>query len=336
MTVEVPVHADQIAFNAFMAGLVGMTVPAAQDAWDLAQDGSLTLLDGDTTIDPDDPDYAAWTLCRWVAVDPILSACVGLPDGGLDVIVTAIAPGADCHRAPHTAGRVAVPLSGDGARLYHSDHLAGAGTTTESDNAPDLEPEDNDEDWSAANTANYVMLYPEPAGSVDGGGSGSDWSAVNASSAALVVTGFMVRLGYAGLVAIIQSGGSASMQMRCRSRSGIGINEANQDHYTKWSGRIYRPGTGFVAQLWTVASFTGSVKFPAQSTPDNRSWSATRAAYAEADADDYLVIDVGIQHNGPESGGTGVGIFSNDSAGSDLPAGDGPTDNLRSWLELCG
>lgn len=227
------------------------------------------------------------------------------------------------------------PTPGGSARLYHTDYRAGSGDSTEALAAPALSATDADADWDdeTASFGFYRMLYATPQSADDGQVS---FDAVNLAVGDYAHRGYLIKLDNADLLAIIQGGGTFRGQNRANSRSGIGINESAQNNVIETCGRIYRPGTGFVADLWEVGDATGDLKFAAQTTSVNRSFGGSFTAYASAVSTDYLAVDYGFHHAGPTSGGTGAGLRFNDTAASDLPEDQSTTTNLRSWIEFVG
>jgi hypothetical protein len=120
-----------------------------------------------------------------------------------------------------------------------------------------------------------------------------------------------------------------------KSRHGIGISEASQLNYSNFCVRVYRPGTGFVATLVNVGDVVGTVRFDPVTNGRNSSFGpATLSAYPSAVAGDYVVVDAGTHHVAPTSGGTGAGIFTTDTSGSDLPIDDSTTSNFNSWWQF--
>lgn len=227
------------------------------------------------------------------------------------------------------------PVAGGTVRLYHTDYRAGSGDSTEALAAPALSATDADADWDdeTASFGFYRMLYATPQSADDGSVA---FDAVNMAVGDYAHRGYLIKLDNADLLAIIQGGGTFRGQNRANSRSGIGISEPAQDNVIETCGRIYRPGTGFVADLWAVGDATGDLKYAAQTTPVNRSFDGSFTAYASAVSTDYLAVDYGFHHAGPTSGGTGAGLRFNDTAASDLPEDQSTTANLRSWIEFTG
>lgn len=227
------------------------------------------------------------------------------------------------------------PVVGGSVRLYHTDWRAGSGDSAEALAAPALSASDASGSWDAE-AASYGfarMMYDTPQSADDGAVA---FDAVNFAVGDYASRAEMILLDNATLLSVIQGGGTVKGQNRATSRHGVGINESLQDDVLETTGRIYRPGSGFVATLWDVGDLTGTLKFAAQSTPVNRTFSGAFAAYASAVATDYLVVEYGFHHAGPTSGGAGAGIRFNDTAGSDLPEDQVTTTNLRSWVEFTG
>ncbi len=227
-----------------------------------------------------------------------------------------------------TASSQAGPSS---VRLYPSVNIVGNSAEPEADAAPALDHANADAAWDTAANLGYYYMYDAAQSTTSTANAG--WTGINAAAQDVGLAGF-VHILTGDLLSIVQNGGVAAGQFRTDARFGIGVDEGAQGHYAKWCGRVYRPGVGFVATLWTVDSFTGTSNFPAQATEVNKTWSATIAAYASAQSGDYLVVDVGAQHRTPTSGATGAGVYWNDTAGSDLPIDDSTTDNLRAWIQL--
>lgn len=234
---------------------------------------------------------------------------------------------------PRAPAQPTDPVAGDSVRLYHSDDRAGTGDSASSTVAPGLTHANKASAWDAHVEGTYVMLYDAPVGS----GVDTPYEGVNMPANDYFVRGTTILISDVdGLLEIIQDGGTVRGQQRARSRSGVGINEGAQNHIIETTGRIYRPGSGFVATLWDVGDLTGDLKFAAQTTPVNRSWGGAFDAYASAADTDYLVVEYGFVHAGPISGGSGAGIPLTSAGASDLPEDQVTTTNLRSWVEFTG
>lgn len=233
---------------------------------------------------------------------------------------------------PRAPAQPTDPVAGGSVRLYHSGHQAGeASSTPQQAAAPDLGVSDFDAAWDDATNADFWMFYLTKTS----GAGERTRDAVNLGVGDYALGGNVIALSEsADLLAIIQGGGTFRGQNRARSRSGIGINEGAQNDVIETCGRIYRPGTGFVADLWDVGDATGDLKFAAQTTEVNRSFSGTFSAYASAVGTDYLVVDYGFHHTAPTSGGAGATIEFG-GTGADLPEDQSATSGT-SWVEFTG
>jgi hypothetical protein len=221
-------------------------------------------------------------------------------------------------------------------RLYPSQTRSGSGGG-EAAAAPDLSAGDVDVGWGGTGGSfEYSYMYDAPNGT-GGGGSIGTWAAVGTGAPGDVALHGFVHYLDGDLLSIVQNGGVIRGQAVTKSRHGIGIDENAQFNYAEFSARVYRPGSGFVAQLTDVGDATGVVEFWADSAAGNSSFGpATITPYASAVEGDYLVIDAGTHHVGPTSGGTGATLFNTDTAGSDLPIGDTHPANfgLNTWWQL--
>lgn len=226
------------------------------------------------------------------------------------------------------------PTAGSSLRLYHSAHLAGNSNTAEAQAAPNLGAGNLDSGWEGNNGGAFdaYMLYDTPAGTINGAAS---WAAVNAAAGQYAMRSYLYRLS-GDLLDIIQSGGTVRMQAKASARYGIGISESAQNNVSAWCIRVYRPSTSSFVGTAVAVSSGGSLKFPAQATQVNRLWSATLSAVAGAQSGDYIVVEVGTNHIGPTSGGTGAGITFTDNKASDLPEDELETGALNSWIEFSG
>jgi hypothetical protein len=217
-------------------------------------------------------------------------------------------------------------------RLYPSSSQSGSGTG-ESAAAPDLSDSDASPGWgSVLGTFNYMYMYDAPNGT--GSGSLGSFAATDTGAPGKVgFIGYLHRLD-GDLLSIIQGGGSVRGQHRARSRTGIGVDESAQFNYTDFAVRVYRPGTGFVADLVDVGDATGTLRFPQQPQQVNRAFGPTTfTAYAGAVEGDYLAVDLGIHHEAPITGAAGATIFNTDTASEDLPF-DAVIDEFNTWWQF--
>lgn len=233
---------------------------------------------------------------------------------------------------------ITVGESSEGAssvRLYPSDIDSGSDSSLpEVDTAPALTDGSIDAAWTvtSGDAGNYRYMFDDPQSSSST--VNRQWDGVNISARDVAVAGFVHVLD-GDLLSIIQNGGVVRGQHRSRARSGIGISEASQMQFATFAVRIYRNGVGFVETLVEVGDSVGTVRFPPQSTPVNRSFGPfTFPASAEAVEGDYVVVDVGNRHTAPTSGGTGAGSYWADHNTSDLPIDDSTTENLNSWWQF--
>jgi hypothetical protein len=163
---------------------------------------------------------------------------------------------------------------------------------------------------------------------------------IAASNRKTEIDSFAYQITDASLLAAIQAGGmDFRMQARARSRVGIGIDDASQTHYPQRVIRIWRAsGGGSVVgtALAADASNTGP-RFPRETTLDNRAWLGTLAAVPGAALNDYILLEAGVKHVGPTSGGTGAYFALNSISGDDdLPSTEaGVNDtNLNAWVQF--
>jgi hypothetical protein len=227
------------------------------------------------------------------------------------------------------------PSATNSARLYHSAHTAGSGSTAESLASPNLTSGDIAAGWefTSGGAFEYYQLYDDPAASTSG--ASVAWSATDAAAGQAVIRGYVHRLD-GDLLAIIQGGGTVHMQARSRSRYGTGISESAQNNTSYWTIRVYRPSSTSFIGTPVAMSAGGSSSWPAQETYVNRFWSATLTAVGGAVAGDYLVIDVGANHITPVTGGTGATILFEDRFADDLPEDEINTGSRNSWVEFTG
>jgi hypothetical protein len=163
------------------------------------------------------------------------------------------------------------------------------------------------------------------------------WDGVNAAAASYGLIQGTITLSNAGLLALVQSGGTFRIQNRINIRHGIGIDEASHVEYLEGTIRVYRPGTAsYVGTLFAVGDATGAVAANTDSagTAGNRSMAGSYTAVPGAVSTDQLVVEWGIKHLAPTTGGAGGSVRWNDAAGSDLPEDDSTLDDLNSWVEL--
>jgi hypothetical protein len=214
-------------------------------------------------------------------------------------------------------------------RLYPSTHLTGESGGAESMAAPiggDLGWLGS---WEDTGDGIHVYAYDSPAGTT---GAGTlDWSGVNTAAQDFGLMSAVHRLD-GDLLSIIQGGGTASAQFRWASRNGIGIDEGAQVNYPEWAARVYRPGSGYVATLWSMT--VSPLAAWATDPPVNRSLSTTFTAFPGAADGDYVVVELGTQHVAPTTGGTGAGIFFDDASGADLPIDSSTTTSYNAWIQF--
>lgn len=335
---EVPRHEDLIEYQEWEAQNIWYkTVAEARAAWDAGpySASTLTLNGPEGVVDEMDDQYDDWFLIRRLS---LTSTKLSSPCAEPTIGPTYVIGSKKLYPATNLVGtgNPIVYVPAEGVRLYHSGHAASSGDSDEAFAAPGLGGANVDSAWDyvAGNIGFANMMYPTPQNSTGGGG---NWSAVNAAAGYAVFETHLMRIGLApDVLTRIVSGGTVRQQVRASARSGVGIDEAAQQHFATWCGRIYRPGTGFVANLWDVGDYTGSVRFsPQEDGVINRTWRATITPYADCVATDYLVIETGAQHVGPTGGGTGCGAHFTDQAEDDLPEDQTTTSDLNSWVEFC-
>lgn len=334
MPIEVPMAAAQRELRARLGWTRGKTVSRVRNAWDALGYGDVTFIDSTTGDElTDDAEHDAWYVCRWGG--PVTGPCEAVAD---PFDATFYAQPTPC-RPPRVSGveweYVACPTCD---RLYLSDHQASDGDTAASLAAPNLGTGSLLAGWGTWGTFGTNMLYPVAAASTSGGPGAPNWAAVNAGQQFVAIVAGTIRLGDAtGLLEKVQGGGTVKAQFRCSARHGIGISEAAQNHLAAISMQVYRPSTSSMVGTALDVTRTGDLKFPAQSTYVNRSWkSYAYSGVADADEDDYLWVCLGVEHLGPTSGGTGAGIRFIDHEATDLPEDQSTTDDINSWIEVCG
>lgn len=222
--------------------------------------------------------------------------------------------------------------AGSSVRLYHTDDDPGTSDSAESLAAPVLGSGDLSASWEYTSGGWIARMFGDT--SAPSSSALSTWDVTNTAAGDAALRTYERKIAnVSGLLAIIQAGGTFKGQNRAGARYGTGIDEGAQEHYIETTGRIYRPGSGFVATLWDVGDATGAVNLPAQATQVNRSFSGTFTAYASAVDTDYIVVEYGAKHVAPTSGGSGAKLRFGGST-SDLPENDTETSDLRSWIEF--
>lgn len=172
-----------------------------------------------------------------------------------------------------------------------------------------------------------------------GGGSIGSNDGVNVSAGNYIDEQWSIALN-AEEAATIAAGGTFRMQMRRRSRYGVGVGA--QEDYAIIGARIFRAGVE-MATLVTVGASPGTTAFPTDaggvSTGLNRSQSGSFSAYASCAEGDVLVLEHGFKHVLPTTGGAGAASYYDTDASNDLPEGDtaGTSDNAYNpWIEFSG
>jgi hypothetical protein len=214
-------------------------------------------------------------------------------------------------------------------RLYPSSHLSGESGTAESLAAPEGGDLGWLGGWDDTSDGVHHYMYDSPGGTASEGF--VDWQGINTAAQEFGLISAVHRLD-GDLLTIIQGGGTASSQFRYKSRHGIGVDESAQRNYPEWSARVYRPGSGYVATLWSLT--VGSIYFNARNPPTNRSLSVEFAAFASAADGDYVVVELGVSHVAPTSGPTGAHIYFTDDEAVDLPIDDSTTTAYNSWIQF--
>jgi hypothetical protein len=172
----------------------------------------------------------------------------------------------------------------------------------------------------------------------DTGSSGFlSWSGVDVADSTHALIQGGITLSNAGLLAAVQQGGPFRIQTRIGVRHGVGINEGAHPQFLDGTLRVYRPGTGFIGTMLDVGDGTGLV----MAIPDtagtlaNRSMIGVLTGVPSAVATDELVVDLGIDHRAPNTGGAGASLqIENANSSEDLPEDDSTTTQLTSWIEL--
>lgn len=133
--------------------------------------------------------------------------------------------------------------------------------------------------------------------------------------------------------AAIAAGGTFSLQARTRARYGTGISEAAQQNFLTLGMRIERAGVILGTPI-TVGAAASGTRMPPQATLVNRTVAGSFSSVA-AVAGDVAILEIGYQHNGPTTGGTGGAFMSMMGAASDLPTDEVTTTDLNSWFQFC-
>jgi hypothetical protein len=142
------------------------------------------------------------------------------------------------------------------------------------------------------------------------------------------------------LLSVIQAGGADFlMQVRARSRTGIGVDDAAQFNYPQTVIRIRRTSGGgsWVGTALAAHSGTPGTRFAQGNNGQNRIWSGTLSAVAGAALNDWIVVEAGTRHVTPISGASGAYWFPSSVVGaSDLPANDETSFDtaLNSWMQI--
>ena len=197
----------------------------------------------------------------------------------------------------------------------------------------------NDAAWDNGSAPAASLLTTSPASSRNGFGDATTRDDT-------VLAQLAVPLDATTAAVIAAGGATVRGQFRARARSGIGISEASQDLISQMGIRVTAGNSttirGTALALHGLGSSGGSAKWAAQSTHVNRAFPPAAAsnvlsAVAGAAAGDFLVVEVGYRNFTPDPpAATGGGIYINDTAASDLPEDEATTDNLNSWIEICG
>jgi len=144
----------------------------------------------------------------------------------------------------------------------------------------------------------------------------------------------------ATMLAVIQAGGAEFlMQVRARSRTGVGIDDAAQYNYPQTVIRIRRTSGGgsWVGTALAAHGGTPGYRFAQGTNGQNRIWSGTLSAVAGAALNDWIVLEAGTRHITPVSGGAGAYWYPTSVPGyADLPADDETSldTTLNSWVQF--
>lgn len=189
-------------------------------------------------------------------------------------------------------------------------------------------------EWDEEHVGDFTQLFSTPHGSAGAAGSGHTWSGVAVPAAQIALFMGAIQLqDNAAVEAMVVNGGTLRGELPMRSRSGVGISEASQEHYPEWRAWLYRVGTGLVTEFFGVGDYTGTVKTVADTTFHGAAFEAPIPAYPSALGTDYLVIEAGHNHVGPTSGGTGGALRVQDSYSDDLVYGAQSPAIANGWFE---
>jgi hypothetical protein len=175
-----------------------------------------------------------------------------------------------------------------------------------------------------------------PGATTSGGTSSSIWG-----GGTDVLMGQHVIAMNAAEAATLAAGGSAFRgQIRCKSRHGVGISEANAHNISQVVVRVFTAagvlrGTALAAH--NLGSTAGCVEWLPATSGRNAMFppapvSNILAAVPGTVEGDLLVVEVGYRSFSTST--SGATIFVNDIAASDLPEDESSTLALRSWYRI--
>lgn len=218
-------------------------------------------------------------------------------------------------------------------RLYYTGQSDGTSGVTSADYAGS---------WDAAlSVTGPHRLRAAPQDTLSGAPTGSGPDSINLAAGTYVSRIYTCPLTeQTGLLAAVQNGSTWRTVIRSKNREGLGVTESTQFNYPSGVARVWRPGTSsFVGTIFDIADFTAAYRFDITSPSvwPSIPQQATGAAVAGAVGTDYLVVDLGAEHDGPTTGATGWAWGPKDSSSvADLPFVVDSLADQNSWLEFSG
>jgi hypothetical protein len=238
-------------------------------------------------------------------------------------------PPTPSHTHPSNLCRPSSPGEVETGRIYFTNNDAtGTGLDLSTDYSPSW-------DVSAITGADPKALYSTPQSTLGNSGTGNPYAAVNVAAGYIGTDMWARQLSDlpAGVLATVQAGGSFSMAVRSKNRTGVGIS-SDQQNFPETTARIWRPGTStFIGTLFDVGDATGGYVF-AESNFVVIPITATVTAVPSAVGTDILVLELGGDHQTPTSGGTGWAYRPGDSSIDDLPLVVDSAADQNAWAEF--
>jgi hypothetical protein len=214
------------------------------------------------------------------------------------------------------------------ARLYY---------TGQTDVLSGMDNTDYSVSWDVSDAEGPYRLRSSPQNTVTNSGAGPNpWTGEGVSPQTVVNLLYSCRLDeVSNLLDVVQEGGTFRTVLRSANRDGPGVNEAAQENYPRMTARVWRPGTS--SFLGTLFSVTGpATRFDITGTYPSIPMSATVSALATAASTDYLLVELGGEHDAPITSGTGWSYRPGDSSATDLPYVVDSVADQNSWAEFSG